>query len=344
MGPEDGSTLDSLLGDVDLVVNVFERTYREITAPSVLAALAASHCFPFARRVLLLNNVDDVADARERAGRLLELGDVDEVHLVADHLDRALAICELDRRELEPLLHFCDAPLVAITLSGSPWLVYWDAEARLDRAVDWVTPGRARLLDDRRLLVANPSWELCTHGGAPPGVLCEALELDGDFVAGPGFSDQAFLARRADLARPIYRERCVGALIHPRTHQGMSFEARVNAHMRHNGRLRATYLGASYSIDQPPDARRRVDGPLQWARFLRNAAVLKLLGRSPWRPRCFRHSWLGAPVLPSALSPARSASLAEPTLLSSDLGSTGGSMRSLSAVSAHQAEPPRRGT
>ncbi len=297
-------------GDVDFVVNVFERTYRRLTEPSVFARLARSHRFPFARRVLLVNNVDDPDDVRARAARLLQAGEIDEIHFVAERRDRALRICDLQRSQLEPLLHFCDAPLVAITLPGSPWLVYWDAEATLDSDVDWITPARAQLTGDRRLLIANPSWERPLPDGSRPGVEHEALHTGEDFAFGAGFSDQAFLVRRADVARPIYAERCIGTLVHPRAYQGRTFEARINAHMRHHGRLRATYLGASYSIDQPASAGRRPPrGVRERVRYARNGAILRLLRYSPWRPRCLRHTWIGGPVPP--VSCRRSAAVAD---------------------------------
>ncbi len=294
-------------GDVDLVVNVFERTYRRLTEPSVFERLATAHRFPFARRVLLVNNVDDPTDARARAARLVHAGEVDEVHFVAERLDRALEVCGLTRSQLEPLLHFCDAPLVAITLPGSPWLVYWDAEATLDRHVDWITPARAQLAGDRRLLIANPSWERPLADGSRPGVEHEAVRTCEDFALGAGFSDQAFLVLREDVAGPIYEERCIGTLVHPRAHQGRTFEARVNAHMRHHGRLRATYLGTSYSIDQPASAVRRPPrGVRERVRYARNGAILRLLCHSPWRPRCLRHTWIGrsAPSVSPAANPA----------------------------------------
>lgn len=280
---------------VDLVVNVFERSYRARTAPGAFAALASSHRFPFARKMLLVNNVEDPEDARRRAERVLESGEADEVHFVAERLGQALEACGLRRAELGRVLHFCDAPLVAVTLPGSPWLLYWDADATLDVNADWIAPSCAKLAEDPRLLIANPSWERPLADGSLPAVEHETVERDGDFAVGHGFSDQAFLVRRAELAAPIYRTRCLVALTHPRAHKAPTFEARVNSHMRHHGRLRATYLPVSYSIDQPSGAdSRRPVGAGEWARYVRNGALLRAARVSPWQPACLRHTWIGA--------------------------------------------------
>ena len=114
----------------------------------------------------------------------------------------------------------------------------------------------------------------------------------GDFSLGHGFSDQLFLARRAELAAPIYTTRCLAELRYPLAHIGPVFESRVDAHMRHHGRLRATWtraryihpetnVGGSYPADTVGDR----------LRLVRNRAFLAALERTPpaLRPACVRY-------------------------------------------------------
>jgi hypothetical protein len=281
------------LRSVDLVINVFERTYRRALDPGVIAAIQSANCYPFARRVALINNVEDRDDAAARARKLLDAGEIDELHFVADRLDGALAAVALRRRELEPLLHYSDAPLVAATLPGSPWLVYWDAEARLLEPVDWVAPALELMERDARVMIANPSWEPPDADGRRPGVEREATDTHDGFALGHGFSDQVFLVRRADLAAPIYHQRCVVSIAYPAAHKATVFEARVGAHMRHRGRLRATSLEATYAIDSSAGASSYApSGVRETLRYARNSLALLVLRVSPWRPRCLRHTWL----------------------------------------------------
>jgi len=278
---------------VDLVLNVFERTYRRALVRESIEALRASQRFEFARCVILINNVNDREDAQTRAQALVEERVVDELHFVADHLERALARTGLRRRELEPLLHYSDGPLVASTLPGSPWLLYWDPEARLSEPVDWITPALELMLEDERVMVANPSWELPDPQQRRAGVEREAIETRAGFAIGHGFSDQVFLASRAALAAPIYRQRCIASITYPTAHKASIFEARVGAHMRHHGRLRATSLVATYVTDLPAGGSSYPPrGPLESLRYVRNALTLRLLARSPWRPACLRSTWL----------------------------------------------------
>jgi hypothetical protein len=278
---------------VDLVVNVFERTYRRALRPGALASMAAANSFPFARRVILVNNVDDRADAQARARALLQSGEADELHFVEDRLQAALAVAGLRRRELQPLLHYSDGPLVAATLPGSPWLLYWDPEARLAEPTDWLTPALKLMEADPRVMVANPSWEAPDANGRFAGVERESPQTRAGFAVGDGFSDQVFLVARASLAAPIYRQRCIVRLSYPGAHKAHVFEARVAAHMRHHGRLRASSLTAFYMTDAPsgrssyPPA-----GVRETVRYVRNGLALRALAASPWRPRCLRQTWL----------------------------------------------------
>jgi hypothetical protein len=204
-----------------------------------------------------------------------------------------LSMTGLRRRELEPLLHYSDGPLVAATLAGSPWFLYWDPEARLEPPIDWVTPAVALLAGDSRLMVANPSWELPDGAGRRPGVERETLTTRDGFAIGRGFSDQVFLARRDLFARPIYDQRCISAITYPGAHKARVFEARVDAHMRHNEGLRATSLRATYVTDQAEGASAYpAHGVGETGRYLINALALRALQASPWRPACLRHNWL----------------------------------------------------
>jgi hypothetical protein len=278
---------------VDLVINTFERTYRRTLAPGAIAEIAAANRHPFARRTVLVNNVNDLDAAARLAGRRLEQGEIDEFHFVADRLELALAATGLTRSDLEPLLHYSDAPLVAATLPGSDTLLYWDADARLLEPRDWVTPALALINRDRRVIAANPSWEPAGADGRRAGVEREALELRDGFALGDGFSDQVFLARRAELSAPIYGQRCISRIAYPGAHKAHVFEARVAAYTRHHARLRATSLDATYAIDEeggessyPPR------GALETLRYVRNGLTLRLIAAAPRRPRCLRHSWI----------------------------------------------------
>lgn len=269
---------------VDLVVNSYERTYREVLAPGTFARICADNRYPFARRVALVNNVDDRADAEARARALIDAGELDAVEFVADHAERGFAAAGLTPAELGEIAYFTDWALAALVLPGAGWMVHWDAELRLREPCDWIAPSIDLMKRDARIVTANPAWDneadiarhTCAHVGS--------------FALGHGFSDQVFLVRRRSLARPVYRDRTLARLRFPLAHLGDIFEARVDSHMRRQGLLRATYLPATYVHEIPIGAAYPRRSPRETLLFARNRAIANVLPRIPraLRPRTLR--------------------------------------------------------
>jgi hypothetical protein len=268
---------------VDLVVNTFERTYRDALSGGFFRGIEAQNRFRFARRVALINNVHDRADAESRAAALVESNELDCYHVVEDRLAYALERTGLTASDLGRIPHFSDCSLVAVTLDGAPWLLYWDADVQLEQPADWITPSIELMESDPRVFAANPNWPA-------PTLDRETIETRGDFVLGQGFSDQMYLVRRRDFAAPIYGERCVARLRYPMAAVGYVFEARVDAHMRHHGLVRATYTKARYSHPHSEAGSGSFKmTPLERLRAARNAIVVRGLSGSPWTPRCCRY-------------------------------------------------------
>jgi hypothetical protein len=259
--------------DVDLVINCYERTYRDVLAPGTFARVAADNVRPFALRTALVNNVADRADAEQRGRALVEAGEIDRVLFVADRLEAALA-----RTGLPDADWHLDWGLVAVTLDGPDWVLHWDADVRLTSPADWITPAIELMERDPRVLVANPNWEIANLERF-------TSEDAGRFALGHGFSDQVFLGRRSELGARIYGQRCVARWRYPYPD---SYEARVDAHLRHAGRLRATYRDVIYEHPVAMGTawpHRSLRTRLAAARNHLTIVGLRLL---PWRPRHLR--------------------------------------------------------
>jgi hypothetical protein len=260
--------------EVALVVNCFERTYRDVLAPGTFARVAAEACFGFTHRTALVNNVDDRADAERRGRALIDAGEIDELVFVADRLGAALARTGLTQADLGKVPYFTDWALVAVTLPGPDWMVHCDADLRMARRADWITPSIALMQSDPRVLCANPLW---------PGDSWQAemVERKGDFVLGHGFSDQVFLGRRSELGAPIYGERTLASRRFPVAHLGHIFEARLDAYQRRHGRLRATYMPALWThrsemgVSYPRRSLRETAG------YARNRAITRAIQLIP---------------------------------------------------------------
>lgn len=271
---------------VDLCINCYERTYREVLAPGFFPGVVANHARAFERRTAIINNVEDRARAQEMAGALVERGELDAWFFVEDHIAAALARTGLRRHDLGRAPYFVDWGLVLVSIAGPEWVVHCDPEVSLVEPHDWVTPALELMSRDPRVMVSNPRCRI-----PPPlqdTLARETFERVPGFALGAGFSDQLFLARRAELAAPIYRQRCLATRRYPMANVSRSFEARVDAWMRHHDRLRATYLDATYTHPDTigeayPDRR-----PRERLGAVANKALIAAVRHSPVKRRCWR--------------------------------------------------------
>jgi hypothetical protein len=271
---------------VDLCVNCYERTYRDVLRPGFFATLADDHMRGFARRTAIVNNVHDRADVEARARRLKDAGELDAWFFVEDHIDGALERTGLTRSDLGRAPYFTDWGLVLASVPGPDWMVHCDPEVRMRERCDWVTPAIELMERDRRVMVANPRW----HAPTPrhDTLARETLESTGEFALGLGFSDQLFLARRSELAAPIYRQRCVATRRYPMANVSPSFEARVDAWMRHHDRLRAIFLAATYAHPDTIGGGYPARRPREKLGSLVNRVVIASVQRSPVKSHCCR--------------------------------------------------------
>lgn len=266
---------------VDLVVNCFERTYREVLAPGRVSAIEADNRVRFERRTVLVNNVDSRQDAADMAESRVRAGEIDRWAFVEDVLGTALIRTGLSRSDLGPVPYFTDWALVAVTVEGPDYVLLWDADVRLREPSDWITPSLELMNRDPRVLIANPNWE---H----PNIGTFTFEVDGNFHLGHGASDQVMLGRRSELGRPIYGDRTLALRRYPVSHLADIFEARIDSHLRRRGRLRASYRpvvyvhGSEMGTSYPP---RSLGARFQQERDRMIIRALKVL---PWRPRHLR--------------------------------------------------------
>ncbi len=232
---------------MDFVITVFERTYREVLRPGNVRARAESFLFPFAKTVIVVNNVDDRGDLMQVAAPLLESGEVDEIHFVADRIDETLKAAGLTSAMIQETVYYTNWALVEIFLPGSRYMVHCDADVFLREPVDWVHPALKLMQEDSRIAVANPNW-------TNSRLKVEAREWRDGFGIGYGFTDQIYLLDRHEFARPIYRHRSPISLRYPFANIAPIFEQRVDAYMRSQRRMRATYADAVYLHDSEEGA------------------------------------------------------------------------------------------
>lgn len=227
--------------DVDLVVNVWERTAREVLQPAWFQRLEDSLRHQFSHKILLINNLGREEYRLRELWNLSGAGQVDEVVSVADRLPSVLDIVGLSASDLEPLSHYSDCALVGCCVPRSPWFLYWDPFCEVVKEDEWILPAVYAMEASPEYLVANPSW-----WGFDAADRVASTAESRDWYVSYGFSDTVFLARRDDFAKPIYREWHLASLRYPFAHIGPIFEQRVDSYMRTTFRKRLTHKHSMY--------------------------------------------------------------------------------------------------
>ncbi|MBU2833733.1 hypothetical protein [Acidithiobacillus ferriphilus] len=77
------------MSEVDLIVNVWERSYRNILRRGYFTAIEESNHHEF-RKVLLINDVADLSSVLKSADELTKAGELDEYFVVEKELTKAL--------------------------------------------------------------------------------------------------------------------------------------------------------------------------------------------------------------------------------------------------------------
>lgn len=246
----------SPLPSVAFATSCWERDWRHILFDSDYLGQKqiANHLFPFAEKILVINNVKDRNPVLKAAQHRVDEGVLTRV-LIADEIAPSmLASFGLKREEFQPgpdggqyqnvnpdwIYYNALAPLAAIYAAKSDYLLYLTGDVRLEQPIDWIGKAIRLMEEDPRCKVANPLWN-----GRRAEAKREAFgKRRGFYLSGSGFSDQLFLIRRADFCAPIYREIREDAAHFPR---GDVFEKRVYSAMRNRGWLRLTYAKGSYT-------------------------------------------------------------------------------------------------
>ena len=228
---------------VDLLISMYERTYREVLVPGFFPAIEKQNCITFANRIAIINNVISRKDAALRAESLLASGEIHRYFFVSDHIDQALEKTGLTHDDLGPVANYTNWAIAGICTTASPWFVIWDSEISLTEPINWIEPSIAFLAENSRAFVAAPNHHPEWVCGS---VKNKILNLNGNFALGYGFSDQVFLARTEQFACPIYGEKCLASLRYPLAHIGSVFEQWVDSYMRNHHLWRAIYIPAVY--------------------------------------------------------------------------------------------------
>jgi hypothetical protein len=243
------------LPSVTFATNCWERDWQQILLDPLYLAQRqiANHLFPFAEKLLVINNVQDLTRVCQAAQKKMDEGVLSRYVVANDIAQDVLAFFQMKRQDFRvgPNADSCQnvnadwvyynalGPLSAIYLCQSDYLLYLTGDVRLDEPVQWIERALRIMEKDPRYKVANLTWNDRYREARRESV----RSYRGFYVATDGFSDQMFLVKRSDFRAPIYREIREDSGHFP---YGDIFEKRAFSAMKNRGWLRLTYSKGSY--------------------------------------------------------------------------------------------------
>jgi hypothetical protein len=240
---------------VTYATTVWEKDWRQILLdPEYLPIRQIqNHCFPFAEKLLIINNVVDLAAVKKAASRWIAEGVLSRFVIAAEIEDETLSFFQLKRSDFQAgadahlyenvnpdwIYYNALGPLAAIYCCKSDYLLYLTGDVYLSEPLDWVGPALKKMESNPLYKVANPIWN-----GNDREARQESYRTDGAFYAAKsGFSDQIFLVKKEEFYKPIYGEIRPDSAHFPR---GDVFEKRVFSYLKNRGLERIIFRRGSY--------------------------------------------------------------------------------------------------
>jgi len=215
--------------------------------------LIQRHCFPFAERLLVINNVRDLPKVKSVADSLIAQGILTR-YVVADEIAAEMllfyGLCKEDfavkeegrKFNLHPdwLYYNALGPLAAIYENKSDYLLYVTGDVWLQKPVRWIERALRAMEKKPQVKVANLLWNNATQEAKK-----ESYRKSWNFFfSRQGFSDQMFLVEGKIFRQPIYGEVRSDLAHFPR---GDTFERRIFSYMKNRDWERITFRRGSYT-------------------------------------------------------------------------------------------------
>lgn len=203
---------------------------------------------PISKRVLYINNVENVQKVIKAANHLISKGVIDNWILVEDYVEQALSYFNLSKEKLGVGYYYSIAELVSIYLCDTKYLLHFSGDATILKGAsrDWLAQGVRVLEDNPHVVVFNLAWT-----DEFQAMREESESEDENCFYGYGFSDQMYLIRAVDYKQKIYEYYNAASERYPKF-AGELFEKRVDSWMRENQFLRATYKHGNYLHENFP--------------------------------------------------------------------------------------------
>jgi hypothetical protein len=203
----------------------------------------------FDKKILIINNVNDVALVCSEADKLVKQQIIDEWFLVDDYKEEVLNYFNIDFNSFKGGYYYSISELVSIYLSNTDYLLHLssDTNVEINHDSDWVNVGVNIMEKNSKVICANPVWNHSFMNAKSDSKGDE----DNDWFYIQRFSDQCYLIPLKHFKEKIYNEHNDLSDIHFPKYGGELFEKRVYSHIMNNDlttitNKRITYMHPNY--------------------------------------------------------------------------------------------------
>lgn len=225
----------------------WERDWKYLLIEGYLEKIIEGCNYNFDRKLLYINNVEDISLVKEYAQHKVEEGIIDDYIIVDEYAEEVLNFFNIDKDDFKGGYYYSIAELTSIYLCQTDLLLHFSGDSWIrDKGTTWVADAAKLLMNDSSFFVANPLWNN-NHDISVNYAEAEResiKEIDKYFI-GYGFSDQCYMIRTEDFRKPIYNESHPSSERYPE-YGGELFEKRVNSYMRNHNLLRLTSKDVVY--------------------------------------------------------------------------------------------------
>lgn len=260
----------------------WEADWRILLSTDYLKRQIDNCNYDFAEKVLFINNVDNVEAVKAAAEIAVSNRVIDRFYVVEDYAEEALLYFNIAPDSFMGGYYYSIAELVSIYLCKTDYLFHFSSDTRLARRdkSDFIKESINLLESCADIAVVNPVWNYQFTEAYR-----EAFEERGNFLISYGFSDQCYLIRTKEFQKQIYNEHNPLSERYPK-YGGELFEKRVDAYMRNQNRLRATYKKLSYFSDNLNADLKRIKILKQRIKYRLRDVILKLRIRNEGVRNC----------------------------------------------------------
>ena len=227
---------------ISFETKVWEKDWELILKTSRIKNLIEQCNYEFEKKVLFINNVNDLNSVLKEADRLVKSGVITEYINVEEHANKALDHFELSKESLGLGYYYSIAELVSIYLSKTKYLLHFSEDSSIakESSKNWLETGIKVLESNSQIKVVNLGWN---KGGDKERE--EKVSETNEYWNSIGFSDQMYLVRTEDFRGKIYNFHHPYSDRYP-PYGGELFEKRVDSWLRVNNFYRATLKDGRY--------------------------------------------------------------------------------------------------